>query len=72
MTRQPQEFKPDMAWLYGHGWTIKTASCALGVNPGHLSRVIRGQRTSLRLLRRIGALPKQPLQLQSRSTTSTR
>lgn len=72
MTRQPQEFKPDMAWLYGHGWTLTHAATTLGVNPGHLSRVLRGERHSRRLLARLATLPQQPLQLQKRATTSTR
>lgn len=39
------------------GWSYLAAGKALGVDFGHLRRVIRGERQSARLLSRIHALP---------------
>lgn len=61
---ETQEIKPDMAWLYGRGWTLREAANALQVNPGHLSRVLNGERKSQRLLDRLKTLPKRNLQFR--------
>lgn len=67
---ETQEFKIDLAWLYGQGWTLREASEKLQVNPSHLCRVLKGDRPSRRLLARVQALPKQELQFRRKLTSS--
>jgi len=61
---ETQEFKIDLTWLYDRGWTLNEAAFALDVNPGHLSRVLNGDRESRRLVNRVKALPKKKLQFR--------
>ncbi len=42
------------------GWTLRPAAKVLGVNFTHLHRVLRGDRHSASLLRRIHSLPPNP------------
>ncbi len=45
------------AMLREKGWTLRPAAKVLGVNFTHLHRVLRGERHSASLLRRIANLP---------------
>lgn len=67
---ETQEIKIDLAWLYGRGWTLKEAAEKLQVNPGHLCRVLKGDRPSRRLLARVQTLPKQSLQFRRKPESS--
>jgi hypothetical protein len=50
-----------MAALHAKGWTLRPAAKLAGVSFNHLHRVLRGERHSASLLRRIHALPhRQP------------
>lgn len=42
------------------GWTLRPAAKVLGVNFTHLHRVLRGDRHSASLLRRVAKLPTNP------------
>lgn len=65
MKTKQQVFTPDLQWIYGQGWTLRGAAEFLSVNPGHLSRVIRGERISKRLMTRVSQLPRQRLVLRN-------
>lgn len=67
---ETQEFKIDLAWLYDRGWTLQGAAAELKVNPGHLCRVLKGDRPSRRLLIRVQELPKQHLQFRRKLESS--
>ncbi len=40
------------------GWTYRSAANRLGVDVGHLYRVLTGERESRRLLSRVASLPR--------------
>jgi hypothetical protein len=45
------------ARLRAKGWTLRPAAALLGVHWTHLNRVLRGERHSASLLRRVESLP---------------
>lgn len=67
---ETQEIKIDLAWLYGRGWTLREAAEKLQVNPGHLCRVLKGDRPSRRLLARVHNLPERSLQFRRKLVSS--
>lgn len=64
MNTQIQDGKPTLEWLYARGWTLRSAAEELGVDPGHLSRVLNGVRNSKRLSTRLLSLKKKKLILR--------
>lgn len=49
--------------LENKNYSLRAAAKALGVSPGHLSRVINGERESKILLRKITTLPQHRRQI---------
>jgi transcriptional regulator with XRE-family HTH domain len=49
------------------GWTLRQAGQRLGVSHHHVGCVLRGQRQSIRLLKRIASLPAKPIRKGARS-----
>lgn len=48
----------NIAWLYSHGYTLRSAGLALGVTRQHLAYVLRGERKSFSLIEKVKGLPK--------------
>ncbi len=64
MNTQDQENVPTLEWLYSQGWSLREAAMYLGIDPGHLSRVLKGERKSRRLMEKVALLPKKRLSLR--------
>lgn len=54
--------------LYAKGWTIRQAARKLNVSYSHLAYVLRGERVSVSLIKKLRALPKRKLVLRERVT----
>lgn len=66
MITQSQEFTPSLEWLFSRGWNVREAAERLNVSPGHLSRVLKGERSSIRIHRELTKLPQKKLVLRRR------
>lgn len=56
----------DVAALAAKGWTVRSAAKHLGVNNGHLSRVLSGERAGDSLRSRAAALPSREVESPKR------
>lgn len=61
---------PSRNWLYARGYTLRQAARAVHCTPGHLSRVISGERESSTLGAKLRALPKRALNMRERVTAA--
>lgn len=46
-----------MEWLYSKGWLVKEAAIEIGKEPSHVSRVLKGERKSPRIIEALEKLP---------------
>lgn len=52
--------------IHARGWTVRSIAKELGVNAGHVSRVINGERKSKSLITRINNLPDREVTIYQR------